>query len=80
MKSQVHPAVVIAIIAVVLGVAIFFVYKGSGGVNGGDGKLKSDLNMDGAMKKAEQDPEAFKKAIQDSAKKGGMIKPEGTGP
>ncbi len=69
MKQQVHPAVVIGVLVVVAIGAIFFVYKGSNGVNSGTGKLQSDLKMDEAAKKADSDPEAFKKSVQDSLKK-----------
>jgi hypothetical protein len=69
MKQQVHPAVVVAVLVVVVLGAVFAIYKGGNGINSGNGKLQSDLKLDEAAKKAQSDPEAFKKEIQDSMKK-----------
>ncbi|HLK56907.1 MAG TPA: hypothetical protein VKU00_10095 [Chthonomonadaceae bacterium] len=69
MKTAVHPAVVITVIVVVAAGAIFFVWRGSQGINTGPGKMQSDLKMDEAAKKAQQDPEAFRKAVQESLQK-----------
>ena len=69
MKQQIHPAVVVGVLVVVVLGAAFAIYKGGNGINSGNGKLQSDLKMDEASKKAQADPEAFKKEIQDSLKK-----------
>ncbi len=63
MKTQVNPIVVGVVIAVVLiGVGIFL-WKGGQGVNGGSGKLQSNLGA------AETDPTKFQQGIAESLKR-----------
>ncbi len=69
MKQNVNPAVFISILAVVVVVAGFFLWKSSQGINPGPGKLQSDLKLDDAAKAAQNDPDKFSKAVQDSLNK-----------
>lgn len=69
MKSSVHPAVAVGVIVVAVGGALFFLWRGSQGVNGGRGRLQSDLNFDAVSKGAQQDPEKFRKDVEASFKR-----------
>jgi hypothetical protein len=70
MKSSLHPAVAACIIILAVGGIVFFLWRGSQGINRGGGRLQSDLNFDAVSKKAQQDPEQFRKELEASIKRG----------
>jgi hypothetical protein len=63
LKTQVNPIVVGVVIALVLLCAGFFMWKSGQGVNGGSGKLQSNLGP------VETNPDKFKQGIADSLKR-----------
>ena len=69
MKQNVSPVVFISIIAVVVVVAGFFLWKSSKGVNSGSGRLQSDLNTSAVSNSIKNDPDKFSKEVQDSFNK-----------
>jgi hypothetical protein len=69
MKNPVHPAIVATAIVLVVAGAVFFLWRGSMGVNTGPGKLQSDLKLDEATQEAQKDPEKFRKAVEESLQK-----------
>jgi hypothetical protein len=68
-KKSVHPAVIVAVLVVVVSAVVLVLWKGSQGVNPGPGKLQSDLKLDEASKAAQADPDKFKAAVEASMAK-----------
>jgi len=62
-KTQVNPFIVGIVLAVILLAVGFFFWKGGQGVNGGSGKLQSNLGS------AEKDPVKFQQGIAESLKR-----------
>jgi hypothetical protein len=69
MKFSLHPAVVAAIVAIVVEDTLFLFWRYSEGVNTGSGRLQSDLKLDAAGKQAAQNPEQFQKSLEESIKR-----------
>ena len=72
MKASLPPAVVVGVLLVVVAGVIFFLWHGSQGVNSGPGRMQSDLKMDKATQAAQQNPEEFRKQVEESLKKNGV--------
>ena len=69
MKSSLHPAAIAAVLLIVICGVIFMVWRNTEGVNHGSGRLVSDLKIDDSTKRAQNDPEAWRKEVEASIKK-----------